>query len=62
VVDDGFLSAKFIRRKMLEGASPNAPNFSAVQEHCPPEILTTRYSPSFRLKSVATKGKPAEAG
>jgi hypothetical protein len=45
VVDDGFLSAEFIRRKMLEGASPNAPNFSAVQEHCPPEILTTRYSP-----------------
>jgi hypothetical protein len=44
VVDDGFLSAEFIRRKMLEGASPNAPNFSAVQEHCPPEILTTRYS------------------
>jgi hypothetical protein len=47
---------------MLEGASPNAPNFSAVQVHCPPEILITRYSPSFWLKLVATKTKPAEAG
>jgi hypothetical protein len=32
----------------LEGASPDAPkNFSAVQEHCPPEnfCFTIRYSP-----------------
>jgi hypothetical protein len=32
VVDDGtFLSPEFIRRKILEGASPDAPNFSAVR-------------------------------
>jgi len=23
--------------KILEGASPDAPDFSAVREHCPPE-------------------------
>jgi hypothetical protein len=32
-----FLSAEFIRRKILEGASPDVPKFSAVREHCPPE-------------------------
>jgi hypothetical protein len=39
-----FLSAEFIRRKTLEGASPDAPNFLAVREHCPPEnsLLATR--------------------
>jgi hypothetical protein len=32
VVDDEFfLSPEFIRRKILEGASPDAPNFSAVR-------------------------------
>jgi hypothetical protein len=32
VVDDGtFLSPEFIRRKILEGTSPDAPNFSAVR-------------------------------
>jgi hypothetical protein len=66
VVDDGtFLSAEFIRRKILEGASPDAPNFSAVREHCPPEnhsLFATRYSLPFWLKSVSTKTKPAKAG
>jgi hypothetical protein len=37
------LSADFIRRKILEGASPNAPKFSAAQERCPPE-KTIRHS------------------
>jgi hypothetical protein len=62
VVDDGtFLNAEFIRRKILEGASPDAPNFSAVREHCPPEnhsLFATRHSLPFWLKSVATKTKP----
>jgi len=56
------LSAEFIRRKILEGASPDAPNFSAVREHCPPEnhsLFATRHSLPFWLKSVATKTKPA---
>jgi hypothetical protein len=43
---------------------PDAHNFSAVQEHCPPEKLTTRhsllatrrrFSYSVHLKSVSTK-------
>jgi hypothetical protein len=65
------LSADFIRRKILEGASPNAPKFSAAQEHCPPEktirhsllAICCRFgsagaSPSHfihRLKSMATE-------
>jgi hypothetical protein len=65
VVDDEFfLSAEFIRRKILEGASPDAPNFSAVQEHCPPEnhsLFATRHSLPFWLKSVSAKTKPAKA-
>jgi hypothetical protein len=48
----------------LDGASLDAHNFSAVQEHCPPEKLTTRhsllatrrrFSYSVHLKSVSTK-------
>jgi hypothetical protein len=35
----------------LEGASPDAPDFSAVHEHCPPEnlLFAIRYSPSQKF-------------
>jgi hypothetical protein len=31
--------------KRLEGASPDAPNFSAVREHCPPDKIIRRSLP-----------------
>jgi hypothetical protein len=38
----------------LEGASPDAPDFSAVREHCPPEnlLFAIRYSPLAASKGM----------
>jgi len=46
-----------LSEKNLEGASPDAPKFSAVREHCPPEkpfatcysLIASRHSLSFQL-------------
>jgi hypothetical protein len=41
-----FPERRIYSAKILEGASPDAPNFSAVREHCPTEkSFTSRQSP-----------------
>jgi len=66
VVDDGtFLSPEFIRRKILEGTSPDAPNFSAVREHCPPEnhsLFATRHSLPFSAEVGGYENKACYLG
>jgi hypothetical protein len=44
MVGDGTYERRIHSAKILEGASPDAPNFSAVQEHCPPKLFANHQS------------------
>jgi hypothetical protein len=51
-----------LSEKNLEGASPDAPKFSAVREHCPPEKpFATCYSPfAIRCLFGSARASPSQ--
>jgi hypothetical protein len=52
MVGDGTYERRIHSAKILEGASPDAPNFSAVQEHCPPEKTICQSPIAIRRRSM----------